>query len=167
MKKIDIREIANKIRKCSFKENIKWFLGMKGSSSKIALSVALGLFIGLTIPMGLQSIVIIPLSLILDCNIVLALLATLISNPVTIIPIYFIAIKIGELFTPLSIQWERISLVLSKPTFQSLFDLGKEGIILILLGTFIMGIVTSALSYIIILKAIIVYRKRNSSLLNN
>ena len=160
MLKINLGETLNRIRSRSLNENVKKLLGMKGNPSKIALSISLGLFIGLTVPMGLQTIITVPLAILLDCNIILAVLSTSITNPFTIVPIYIAAAKIGELITPFSISWGKTISVFSKPTFQGIASLGKESVILIFTGTLIIGIIASSAAYLIVLKAIISYRKR-------
>ena len=160
MNKVNIKEVFDKIRSRSLKENFARFLGMKGEPSKIALSVAVGLFVGLIVPMGLQTFITVPICILLDCNIVIAITATLISNPFTIIPIYILAVRIGEFISPFSISPASINAVIIHPTFDNLIQMGTEGLILILLGTFIMGTIISVAGYFLTKRIIIIHRKK-------
>lgn len=61
--------------------------------------VAIGLFCGL-IPGPLQMLCAAILSLIFRVNLPLALITTLYTNPLTIVPLYFVAFEIGRLVLP-------------------------------------------------------------------
>lgn len=61
----------------------------------IARGVALGLFAGFLIPLG-QTPVAAFLAMTVRANVVIAAMATLVTNPVTFPPIYFAAYKTGE-----------------------------------------------------------------------
>jgi uncharacterized protein len=71
-----------------------WHLNRHG----VAGGVAVGLFCGL-IPGPLQVLGSALLSSILKVNLPVALVATLYTNPLTIVPLYFVAYKLGGLVT--------------------------------------------------------------------
>lgn len=162
LKEIDIKGTIDRIRKRSFKENFRRLLGINESPSNIALSFAIGILIGLIIPIGLQTIAVLLLSLFLRINIIIAVVCTLISNPLTIIPIYLSALKIGELATPYSLPWNKIEMFLKDPTFEMMVSLGGNGVILILVGSVIQGLIASALSYVFVYQIIVYYRRKHS-----
>jgi uncharacterized protein (DUF2062 family) len=149
------RQLIRKIRIRDFfdREKLKKFLlyviKMKGNSFHLALSISIGIFIGLLVPMGLQTIVIIPIILLLRTNILLTYTATFISNPITIVPLYTLSFKIGEIVTDRNIQWEKIYEILENPTFSNMFDLGQESIIIFFYGAFIEAILGFTVSLVI------------------
>ena len=62
----------------------------------VARGVALGLFLGFAIPMGFQVVLAALIAVSTRANIAVAALFTSVSNPFTVIPIYFAALKIGD-----------------------------------------------------------------------
>ncbi len=135
---------------------------LKHSPSKIALSIAIGIFFGLVLPMGLQTFVAVPIALMLGCNMLLTITATLISNPVTILPIYYVAIKIGKYITNINLSWETVSKTVSHPSFENLLLLSKDGLLVLFTGTFVLATVISSIVYFITLKVIVILRKRRN-----
>ncbi len=65
----------------------------------VALGLAVGVFIGFLIPMGLQAPVAALLAVWLRGNLAAAILSTLVTNPFTVAPIYFAAYKLGAFMT--------------------------------------------------------------------
>jgi uncharacterized protein (DUF2062 family) len=65
----------------------------------VALGLAVGVFIGFLIPMGLQAPVAALLAVWLRGNLAAAILSTLVTNPFTVAPIYFAAYKLGSFVT--------------------------------------------------------------------
>ena len=143
------------------KEGIKRYLhhlySLKEKPSKIALSVALGILIGTAIPIGLQTIVTIPLCLLFDCNIILATTATLISNPITVL----LAIKIGESLTSIKISWNEVNNLMAHPSSASFYRLGTEGLTVFATGILIMAFVFTVSSYFITLRLVTTYRAKH------
>lgn len=69
------------------------------SRRSVAGAVAIGLFAGL-IPGPLQMVVALLLAVPLKKNIPVALVTTLYTNPLTIVPLYLLAYQYGSLFVP-------------------------------------------------------------------
>ncbi|MGA8010463.1 MAG: DUF2062 domain-containing protein [Thiomonas sp.] len=65
----------------------------------VALAVAAGMFGGL-IPGPFQMITAGALAMLMRCNFPIALVVTLYSNPITIVPLYLVAFKLGALVSP-------------------------------------------------------------------
>jgi uncharacterized protein (TIGR03546 family) len=63
----------------------------------IALGTAIGLFIAWTPTVGIHMILVVALSLLFRANKVAALIAVYISNPFTIVPMYWIDYRLGAL----------------------------------------------------------------------
>ena len=88
---------------------------LRGSVDSLALGAALGAAIATTPTMPLHSFITIAAALVLRVNVVAALLAgTLLSNPLTIVPQYYLVWRVGNFFFPGQLSWERIQSILHK-----------------------------------------------------
>ncbi len=122
----------------------------------VAAGWALGMFIGCSIPFGLQLIVSVPLAIMMRVSKVGATVGTLITNPVTIFFIYpaqtwvmynilFGSREMGELPT----EWTRESVMaLSGPVIISFF-----------LGGLALALILSPITYFIVKRIVIRHRK--------
>ena len=130
------------------------------TSHKISQSLAVGIFIGLTIPMGLQMIAVLPLVFLFRCNLPLACGATLISNPFTILPIYITAVFIGERVTGIKISLREINYVINNPTINNFWNIGYNTLMVLVSGTVVIGMVFSVLVYYLALHLITKHREK-------
>ncbi|MCA1773964.1 MAG: DUF2062 domain-containing protein [Halomonas sp.] len=64
----------------------------------VSRGFAIGLFFGLTPTVGFQTFMVLPSCLILRGNFALAFMATWVSNPLTIVPLYWAFSQLGGLF---------------------------------------------------------------------
>ena len=164
MKNIIAQLSFKNIKSYFSKEKIKHYLHklvtLDASASKIAFSFAFGIFIGLLLPIGLQTIVILPVATLLGCNIILAMTASLISNPVTMIPLYYSAVRIGEFITGITISWNRFEVLFENPSWGNLFTLGNDGLAVFFSGSSLMGLAGATLTYFAILYLVTELRKR-------
>ena len=122
----------------------------------VAAGWALGMFIGCSIPFGLQLLVSVPLAIMMRVSKVGATVGTLITNPLTIFFIYpaqtwvmynilFGSREMGELPT----EWTRESVMaLSGPVIISFF-----------LGGLALALILSPITYFIVKRIVIKYRK--------
>ena len=122
----------------------------------VAAGWALGMFIGCSVPFGLQLIVSVPLAIMMRVSKVGATIGTLITNPVTIFFIYpaqtwamynilFGNREMGELPT----EWTRESVMaLSGPVIISFF-----------LGGLALALILSPITYFVVKRIVIKYRK--------
>ncbi len=67
------------------------------SKISIARGMALGVIFGCLMPPGLQLVTVVPLALVLGGNPIAAAAGTLVSNPVTYIPLYLFTCRVGSL----------------------------------------------------------------------
>ena len=122
---------------------------------KISLSIAIGIFVGLTIPMGFQTFFIIPFIILFRANFILAYAATYISNPITVLPIYYSALKIGEFIInkffkmKVMIILNKVQQLINNFSFDNLFFYGKEFLITFTIGLIIRGIIVTILIFFI------------------
>ena len=122
----------------------------------VAAGWALGMFIGCSVPFGLQLIVSVPLAIMMRVSKIGATIGTLITNPLTIFFIYpaqtwvmynllFGNREMGELPT----EWTRESVMaLSGPVIISFF-----------LGGLVLALILSPITYFIVRRIVIRQRK--------
>ena len=129
----------------------------------VAAGWALGMFVGCSIPFGLQLVVSIPLAMMMRVSKIGATVGTLITNPVTIFFIYpaqtwvmynllFGNREMGELPT----EWTR----------QSVMAMSGPVIISFFLGGLLLALILSPITYFVVKRIVIKYRslwqKKNS-----
>ena len=125
------------------------------SPEDVAAGWALGMFVGCSVPFGLQLIVSVPLAIMMRVSKIGATVGTLITNPVTIFFIYpaqtyvvynllFGNREMGELPT----EWTRESVMsMSGPVIVSFF-----------LGGLLLALVLSPITYWVVKRIVIKYR---------
>ncbi len=137
------------------KEKIKKFINyekeLAHNPRKLALSFALGIFVGLAVPMGLQTIAALPFALLFRCNILVVYIASLITNPFTAIFIYAGMFKIGELVTGNYLPYEEVEGILSNFSIKQFSQLGSTALINYLIGMLILTLTLTPLSYYLVL----------------
>lgn len=162
------------IKKYSFK-NVKdriydifnKLLKISSDPNYLAFSITLGVFIGIIFPIGFQTLIIIPLALIFKLNVYIATISTLVTNPVTIAPIYYITYHIGNFFTSQNLTWNEIKIIMNSPTIEKLSIFGMELVITVFLGNIILASVTSIIIYFISFRLILVYKNRQKKIHSN
>ncbi len=159
--KIGFIQTIKKFNKLSFKYYYNKLLNLKSTPAEIAFSIALGIFIGLLFPIGLQTLIAVPISLFLGSNVLLTVTATFVSNPITILPIYYAAINIGKFITHIDIDWNSVADALSSPSFSGIINLSQNGLIVLFTGTSILALFCSVIMYFVIYKLICSHRRKS------
>ena len=118
----------------------------------VAKSMAIGIFIGLSVPLGLQLIAFTFLLIAIRYNFIIANFVSLISNPFTILPIYYLAIIIGEFFLGAEFSWQYFNTFMEDPSWDNLFRFEFEAIVILLTGLLIMAIPGAILTYMLSFK---------------
>lgn len=81
---------------------LRHLLALEDSDHAKALGVALGMFIGMTPTVGLQMVMVLTLALLTRrlfyFNVPAAIVTIYISNPLTVVPIYWFNYRVGKLF---------------------------------------------------------------------
>ncbi len=119
-----------------------------------ALSIAIGLFIGIAIPMGFQVWAMAALLLIFHYNLVIASFVSLISNPFTILPIYYVILSLGEFILGVNFPWELFYNFLEEPGMDKILAFGTRGISVFFTGSIVIAVLVAVPSYFIAIKAI-------------
>ncbi|NLZ17841.1 MAG: DUF2062 domain-containing protein [Desulfobulbaceae bacterium] len=150
---------------------------LRGSVDALALGAALGAAIACTPIMPLHTFATIAVAFLLRVNVVAALLAgTLVSNPLTVVPQYYLVWKIGNVFFSGQLSWERIKNILHQIEEQGflasadiLRGAGWDSIKVMLTGGLILAVPVGLGTYFLSRWFFISIRrkKREKRLLNN
>jgi uncharacterized protein (DUF2062 family) len=145
------------------------FIRLRGEPDAVARGLAIGVFIGITPTIPLHTILSLLLAMLFKGSKIGALLAaTLVSNPLTIFPLYYLSWRIGNYLTTCNLSWERIKqtldLLLADVSFMekltTISNLGQEAIIVMVLGGIILALPFSVISYFAGLHFFTALRKR-------
>lgn len=116
----------------------------------VALGVALGVFFGLLIPLA-QIPVTAAVAIVLRANLPAAAASTLVTNPVTFAPVYYVAYRLGawvtgETLAPTEEVETRSQPKADETLWQRVSALGKP----LIVGLAIMACLAGALAYVVI-----------------
>lgn len=148
--------MKEKIRRTSRYYYLK-VIRLQGDPQTIARGMAVGVFIGITPTIPLHTIAILFFSYLLRGNTIAAFLANLfVCNPLTYFPQYYLSWLIGNWLTGGSLSWERIHAAMEvlfsgagyAEILQTISHLGKEAVIVMLLGGFILATPFTVVSYV-------------------
>lgn len=145
---------AKGLRKKSFKEIIRdYFINSEDTNAKLAWSVALGLFIGVSPFWGYQMIVAVSLAHLFKLNKFVALVTSNISIPPMIPIIIFISYFVGGFV---------IGAETSHLTYSSGIDLEwiKDNMVQYIVGSFVFGGLLAPLSGLITYILLVIFRKK-------
>ena len=142
---------------------------LKGDPRVLARGAAIGFFIGITPTIPLHTALIIALCTVTRTSVVAGLMASVvISNPLTILPTYYLCLKTGNLLTPFTVNWTAMKQVLESiladqswsHSLQTLAGLGMEMITVMLVGGVVLGLPVAAIGYLVTLKLFIAFRRK-------
>lgn len=148
--------MKDKIRRTSRYYYLK-VIRLQGDPHTIARGMAIGVFIGITPTIPLHTIAILLFSYLLRGNTIAAFLANLlVCNPLTYFPQYYLSWLIGNWLTGGSLSWDRIHAAMEvlfsgagyTEILHTISQLGKEAVIVMLLGGFILAAPFTVVSYV-------------------
>ena len=153
------------------KHKLSEILHHKDPPHKLALGVAIGMFVGMLPIMGIQMLAVTIVALPFRANLKVAVAMVWISNPITFIPLYWLNYQFGLLFMPnMRISWDEFAAVLTKASdwnwsaiedsFSNLVGIGANVMIPLWLGSSILGLILGAFLYFIVFRWIVFYRKK-------
>ncbi|MFW5837723.1 MAG: DUF2062 domain-containing protein [Desulfovibrionaceae bacterium] len=138
-----------------------WYLRvvrLRATPHNIALGVALGIFIGFMPIIPFQSVVVITLALIFRASKLAAWLATFISNPLDMIPLYYLLFRVGDTVMP----FEGLRFDPSDLTMEGLLHTGAKVFAVMVAGGLVMGFPASIASYFVSKWIVKRYRARRA-----
>lgn len=117
---------------------------------RVALGLAIGIFVGFTPTVPLQTIIVLPIAWLLRGSKIAAIVGIWISNPLTIPPIYAAVFYIGRLITPFG----RNSALPENWDFSDLVDVGWDAALAGIAGGIVLGTIAAPLTYYLFKKNI-------------
>ncbi|MDQ7731782.1 DUF2062 domain-containing protein [Halomonas sp. SpR1] len=154
---VEVMNVLNRLRYRAklrtrrwLRENPKWlkklrqFRCFSGDPESVSRGFAIGLFFGLTPTVGIQTFLVLPSCLMLRGNFPMAFMATWVSNPLTLVPLYWLFENIGSLFISGSI--------LSPDTAAAwpILQFVTSGTLKMLLGSLFIATPMAILSYFVV-----------------
>jgi uncharacterized protein (DUF2062 family) len=125
------------------------FIRLRGQPHFLARGIAIGTFVGITPTIPFHTIMALLLAFVLRGSKVAALLSTVIvSNPVTLVPQYYLSWQIGNWLTPKKHSWEEVSRLMDSladgaaygATFTALGEIGLDSFIILLGGGIVLAL---------------------------
>ena len=128
-------------------------------AERVAGGWALGMFIGCSVPFGLQLIVVIPLAMMMRVSKLGATLGTFITNPVTIFFIYPAqTFVVNKLLFDGSLTYSKLAE--TEWTWAAVRRLGAEVMASFFLGGLALAIVLTPITYFIVMRIVVAHRAR-------
>ena len=144
-------------------------LRLRGTPHSIAMGAAIGVFIGLTPTIPFHTILILAFTLVSRTSFIAGLITSLVvCNPLTYIPQYYLALLIGNVVTPFTLNWEKVKSVLDvvlsdgsmETRIQPLLSLGFEAIVVMLAGGLVLALPFAVASYYLCHFLIVSFRRK-------
>jgi hypothetical protein len=128
---------------------------LRGDPEYLAKGFAFGVFMGVLPLAPIQTIILIPLTILLRVSTIAAVAAgLLVSNPLTFAPQYYLTWKLGDAVLPGWVTWEQLQAALQIVAEQGMLDgiaalsrLGVRAIAVIETGGAIIGLPAGVISY--------------------
>jgi uncharacterized protein (DUF2062 family) len=125
----------------------------------VAAGWALGMFVGCSIPFGLQLIISVPLAIMMRVSKVGATVGTLITNPVTIFFIYPAQTYVMNLILfDGSLSFDRLMGL--EWTWETVRKLGTEAMASFFIGGFVLAIILTPITYFIVKGIVVRHRAK-------
>jgi uncharacterized protein (DUF2062 family) len=139
-----------------------------GDPRSLAMGTAVGMFIGITPTVPLHTVTIISTTLLMRVNTLTALIsATIVSNPLTFVPQYYLCWKIGSIILPDKLTWTRLQEVIAVITNEGFFvslktisTLSFDAVLVMMIGGFLLALPSALISYYISLHFFIKFREK-------
>lgn len=127
--------------------------------NRVAAGWALGMFVGCSIPFGLQLIISVPLAIMMRVSKVGATVGTLITNPVTIFFIYPAQTYVMNLILfDGSLSFDRLMGL--EWTWEAVRKLGTEAVASFFIGGFVLAIILTPITYFIVKSIVVRHRAK-------
>lgn len=134
---------------------LRSILMLDDTPHSVALGTSIGMFIGMTPTVGIQMLIVLSIAFVVRplfrFNRIAAVLTVYVTNPLTIIPIYWFNYQVGTLFVPSDIRYEDFVAIVqydrhgdwSRRALSLITDLGAP----LLVGCLVVATVCSVLTY--------------------
>jgi uncharacterized protein len=157
------------IRRDSIVQRLKAILGkllmLDDTSHRIALGIAIGVFVAWTPTVGIQMLAVIPIACLLNANRVASLIGVYLSNPLTFLPMYWLDYRLGALLLGNPLTFGEFREILTRygwaEWWWGLVGVGIELAAPMWLGGLILGALSGGLGYAV--TRWLVHRLRHST----
>lgn len=134
---------------------LRSILMLDDTPHSVALGTAIGMFVGMTPTVGIQMIIVLIVAFLtrpfFKFNKIAAVLTVYVTNPLTIVPIYWFNYKVGTFFIPSSVRYEDFVAIVrfdshdnwSERAFALITELGAP----LIAGCLLVAVVCSLLTY--------------------
>jgi uncharacterized protein (DUF2062 family) len=141
----------------SLRDKLREVLKVNDSPHKIAISFAIGIFIGMSPILGLHTVLGLAAAWVFRLNKFVTIIGVYVTNPWTIVPIYTFATWFGAKLMGLKdiipdIQWNNL-------TFSYLVNEMKPLLLPFVFGTTFIGFLSAVIGYVVVYKAVVRSRK--------
>ncbi len=133
------------------------FLRMQGSPQAIARGAAAGVFAGSFPLLGFQTIIGVAIAALIRGNKIMAAVSTWISNPLTYVPIFALNFQVGRWLLRLPSD---IIIPSSAAGMNEWMSLGMSATAALLVGSFVVGTVSSVVAYYLALRIVLRVRDK-------
>ena len=141
----------------ALRDKLREVLSVNDSPRKIAISFAIGIFIGMSPILGLHTVLGLAAAWAFRLNKFVTIVGVYVTNPWTIVPIYTFATWFGAKLMGIKdiipdIQWNNL-------TFSYLVNEMKPLLLPFVLGNTVIGLLSAVIGYIVVYKAVVRSRK--------
>lgn len=141
--------------KLNYRRTLRYYyyrmVRLNGTPSYLARGMAVGLFVAFLMPVGLQTIVALPLAFVFRASKVLAFVGTMATNYATMLVLYPLQCWLGSylLFRPLSYALfkQHITAFLATPTLENFWQLGLEILLPFFAGGLFLAVIFAVAGY--------------------
>jgi len=131
------------------------FLSFKGTPHSLAVSMAMGVFVGVTPTIPFHTVAVALFGLLFRQNLAVAYLGSwVISNPLTIPFLYLSQYELGRLL----LEMERCHFLLDEYSFGTIAQLGAEILAPLMIGGILMAPFLALIAYVLSWRVIVVLR---------
>lgn len=150
---------------------MRYILGLDDTHHSIAMGTTVGMFIGMTPTVGIQMIIVMCVAILtkrfFEFNRVAALITVYISNPVTMIPIYYLDYKVGTVFFGGDVSRDEFAKILEYESFAgwwtTIVDLFVGIGVPLIVGSLVVAALCSAVTYPVMRKLLKAFRPEKAA----
>ena len=150
---------------------VDYVLGLNDSAHRIALGVAVGMFWGMTPTVGVQMALVVGFYYLckplFDFNVKASLVTVYISNPLTMLAIYYFDYRVGALFVEGDLTKAELAAVLEYDGFADWWETVKDLTVQVgwpmLIGAVVVGAASALAAYPITRWLVVTWRGRRSA----
>jgi hypothetical protein len=134
------------------------FRRLQGDPRRLAWGMAMGIFIGVTPTMPFHTVAVLTLAPLFRVSMITAFMGVIIMNPVTMVPMYLAAYKVGQL-----LLYQGRPLIFPEIyNYHTLLDLLWRGGLALQVGGVVIALPSAILSYFLTLWVIQRYRRQKA-----